>query len=260
MNRDDDFHIKIGRVRDRTAGHHRKRFVGCVLASAQKAGGFSAARGRSVRSTFGRGRPAAFLASRSLTDRFRHVVVKARVVRQKGGVSAALSAHVNYLRRDGVTKEGEPTRMFGGNGRDCDARAFAERCEGDRHHFRFVVSPDDALEMTDLRAFTCDLMNYMERDLGTKLDWTAVDHWNTEHPHVHILVRGKADDGRNLVISRDYISHGLRARAAHLVTLELGPRTNLEIRQELDTPKSKQIAGPSWTVCSQPKPYAMTKL
>ena len=57
--------------------------------------------------------------------------------------------------------------MFGGNGRECDSRAFAERCEGDRHHFRFIVSPDDALEMTDLRAFTCDLMSEMERDLGT---------------------------------------------------------------------------------------------
>jgi type IV secretory pathway VirD2 relaxase len=111
------------------------------------------ARRRSARSTFGRGRPAALLAGRSLTDRSCRVVVKARVVRQKAGASAPLSAHLSYLRRDGVSKEGEPARMFGGDGRDCDARAFAERCEGDRHHFRFIVSPDDALEMTDLRAF-----------------------------------------------------------------------------------------------------------
>jgi hypothetical protein len=86
------------------------------------------------------------------------------------------------------------------DGRDSDVRAFAERCEGDRHHFRFIVSPDDALEMTDLRAFTCDLISEMERDLNTKLDWTAVDHWNTEHPLVHVIVRGKGDDGRDLVI------------------------------------------------------------
>jgi type IV secretory pathway VirD2 relaxase len=130
-------------------------------------------------------------------------VVKARVVRQKAGASAPLSAHMRYLRRDGVSREGEPARMFGDDGRDTDARAFADRCESDRHHFRFIVSPDDALEMMDLRAFTSDLMADMERDLGTKLDWTAVDHWNTEHPHVHILVRGKVDDGRDLVISRD---------------------------------------------------------
>jgi type IV secretory pathway VirD2 relaxase len=133
--------------------------------------------------------------------------------------------------------------MFGGDGRECDSRAFVERCEGDRHHFRFIVSPDDALEMTDLRAFTCDLTSEMERDLGTKLDWIGVDHWNTEHPHVHILVRGKGADGRDMVISRNYISHGLRWRAEHLVTLELGPRTDLELHRELDA----QVDADGWT-------------
>ena len=33
--------------------------------------------------------------------------------------------------------------------------------------------------------------------------------------NVESIVRGKADDGRDLVISRDYISHGMRARAEH---------------------------------------------
>jgi hypothetical protein len=120
----------------------------------------------------------------------------------------------------------------------CDVRAFAERCEGDQHHFRFIVSPDDAIELTDLCAFTRDL-----RDLGTKLEWTAVPHWNTEHPHIHFIVRGKGDDGRDLVISRDYISHGLRARAEHLVTLELGPRSELEIRRGLEA----QVDADRWT-------------
>ena len=60
--------------------------------------------------------------------------------------------------------------------------------------------------MADLRAFTRELMADVERDLGTRLDWVAVDHWNTDNPHVHVLVRGRADDGQDLVISRDYIS------------------------------------------------------
>ena len=78
-------------------------------------------------------------------------------------------------------------------------------------------------------------MDQASRDLGTRLDWVAIDHWNTEHPHIHILVRGRADDGKDLVISRDYISTGLRARAGDLVTHELGPRTELEARQRLET-------------------------
>lgn len=54
-------------------------------------------------------------------------------------------------------------------------------------------------------------MAQAERDLGTELDWIAVDHWNTDNPHIHVLVRGKADDGKDLVISRDYISRGFAA-------------------------------------------------
>src|SRR3546814_5011609 len=77
--------------------------------------------------------------------------------------------------------------------------AFAARCEEDRHHFRFIVSPEDAGDMADLRAFTRELMDDVARDLGTDLDWVAVDHWNTDNPHIHVLLRGKADDGTDLV-------------------------------------------------------------
>src|SRR5205085_6606094 len=113
-------------------------------------------------------------------------------------------------------------------------RAFAERSKDDRHHFRFIVSPQDAEQLSDLRAFTRDLMAQAERDLGTKLDWIGVDHWNTDNPHIHVIVRGKGDDGRDLVIARDYLSHGLRARAAHRVTLELGPLNDYVIHRHLD--------------------------
>ena len=121
-------------------------------------------------------------------------------------------------------------------------RDFAERCADDRHHFRFIVSPEDATEMAELRAFTRDLMANAERDLGTRVEWVAVEHHNTEHPHVHVLVRGRADDGADLVISRDYIREGMRARAQALVTLELGPRTEVEIRRELQS----QIDAERW--------------
>jgi type IV secretory pathway VirD2 relaxase len=86
-------------------------------------------------------------------------------------------------------------------------------------------------------------MNQASRDLGTRLDWVAVDHWNTEHPHVHILVRGRTDDGSDLVVSRDYISKGLRARAGDLVTRELGPRSELEFRRGLEA----EVAAERWT-------------
>jgi type IV secretory pathway VirD2 relaxase len=133
--------------------------------------------------------------------------------------------------------------MFDAEHDDADHRAFAERCEGDRHHFRFIVSPQDAEQLADLSAFSRDLMAQAERDLGTTLDWVGIDHWNTDNPHIHVIVRGRSDDGRDLVIARDYISHGIRARAAHLATLELGPRSDLEIRRDLDA----QIDADRWT-------------
>ena len=56
-------------------------------------------------------------------------------------------------------------------------------------------------------------------------------------------MRGRADDGKDLVISRDYISVGLRARAGDLVTRELGPRSELETRQRLEG----EVTAERWT-------------
>jgi type IV secretory pathway VirD2 relaxase len=246
---DDDFNPRLGRIHHGNQGAKRpKSFAGEVMRAVKKAGHRGPAFGQSGRaggrSTFGRGRRAALsLASRSPS---RRVVVMARIVRQRGGRlrSAPLSKHVAYLKREGVTLDGADARMFDLTSDDADTKAFVERCAVDRHHFRFTVSPEDAGQMADLRAFTRELMVDVERDLGAKLDWAAVDHWNTDNPHIHILVRGRADDERDLVIiSRDYTSNGLRGRAAERVTLELGPRSELEIRDGLE----KEVEAERWT-------------
>lgn len=243
MTRDDDLRVRPGRIGDVRAPRRARSFLAQALAATQKAGGFRhGAQGlTSSRSTFGRGRAAALQARARLRADSRVVTIKARVVRH-GTPGAPLSTHLSYLRRDGVTRDGAPGQMFDATG-DADHRAFSERCEGDRHHFRFIVSPEDAVELGDLRAYTRDLMATAERDLGTQLDWVAVDHWNTEHPHIHVLVRGRADDGENLVISRDYISDGLRARAAERATLGLGPRTERDIHQGLE----REMQAERWT-------------
>jgi type IV secretory pathway VirD2 relaxase len=119
------------------------------------------------------------------------VVVKARVVGHQGRSfrSAPLSAQVAYLERDGFTRDGEKGSMFGATEDRAAAVAFARRSLDDRHHFRFVVTPQDAAEMTDLRAFTRDLVGQMESDLGTRPDWVGIAHWNTDNPHVHLSAR-----------------------------------------------------------------------
>ncbi len=249
MNRHgDDLHIRPGRIRDGGRGGGRpKSFVGEVMRAAKKAGhvgeSFGRGKGGASRSRFGRGRRAAL--SLSLRSISRRVVMKARVVRHHGTRfrSAPLPKHIAYLKREGVTRDGADARIFDAASDAGDERAFAGRCEDDRHHFRFIISPEDAAELENLRTFTRELMADVERDLGTKLDWVAVDHWNTDNPHVHVLIRGRADDGQDLVISRDYISRGFRDRAAERVTLELGPRNEQEIRSAL----GKEVEAERWT-------------
>lgn len=250
---DADLTIRPGRIRDKGPGAKRAQsLVGQVTRAARQAGhtgrGFNKASSGRSRSRFGRGRAATVTAA--LRSPSRRVIVKARVVRHHGAKfrAASLATHVAYLKRDGVTRDGGEAQLFNEVGDEADGRAFAERCgqEGpnaDRHHFRFIVSPEDADRMADLRGFTRDLMSQAERDLGTKLDWVAVDHWNTDNPHIHVLVRGVADDGRDLVIARDYIAKGFRARAEGLVDLELGPRSEQEIRTGLE----KDVAAERWT-------------
>ncbi len=239
-----EFRIRPGRIRS-TRAQQSRPFIAQALAAAQKAGGRVSRSGRITpgnRSRFGRGQRASIQANRLLTGRSRIVVIKTRVVRHTAR-SVPLDTHFNYLRREGVTRDGEKARMFGPESEEMDARTFAERCESDRHHFRFIVSPEDATDMADLKAHARELMGQMERDLGTKLDWVGVDHWNTDNPHIHIILRGRTDDSQDLVISRDYIKEGMRARAQDLVTQELGPRTDLDIHRNLE----RQVEAERWT-------------
>lgn len=246
MSEDDDVQPRAGRIRNSDPSSRKAtRFVGEVMRAARKAGhtgqGFSGSNRGGV--SGGRGRFTRTTAK--FTGPSRRVVVNARIVRHGSARhrSAPLGRHIGYLQRDGVGQDGQRADLFGHDSNTLEGRTISETWEEDRHHFRFIVSPEDAHQLEDLRAFTRDLMARAERDLGTKLDWVAVDHWNTDNPHIHILVRGKSDDGRDLVISRDYISHGLRARAEDLVQLELGPRSAREITSDLE----RQITTERWT-------------
>ena len=242
----DDFRVRPGRSRDVGRGSGRKvqSLAAQVRRAAAKAGyarrGPSRGKGTG---RHGRGRIAR-LRTRAPANG-RRVIIKARVVRHKGSKfrSAPLARHIAYLKRDGVTRDGRDAGLFDARSDSADGEAFAERCEDDRHHFRFIVSPEHAARMTDLRAFARELMDDMAADLGTRLDWVAVDHWNTDNPHIHVLVRGVDERGGDLVIDRDYIREGMRARAEERVTAELGLRTEQEIRTALE----QKVEAERWT-------------
>jgi type IV secretory pathway VirD2 relaxase len=159
---------------------------------------------------------------------WRRVIVKARIARHGTSDLAAARAHQHYIMRDGVTRDGGPGQLYDRERDIADGGDFLDNQKGDTYQFRLIVAPEDGARMAALKPFIRDLMIDMEQDLGTKLDWVAVDHYNTGHPHTHVIIAGHDDCGQDLVMARHYISHGIRTRARDLVTLELGPELEFE--------------------------------
>ena len=153
------------------------------------------------------------------------MVIKSRIVNLKHVTPQAVDAHLRYITRDGISHDGRPSQPYGAGTDTADWQEFAEKGRQDRHQFRFIVAPEDGVDINDLRAFTRQLMSTMQEDLATKLDWIAVDHWDTDNPHTHVVLRGKDDQGKDLIISRKYMTDGMRLRACELSTDWLGPRT-----------------------------------
>ena len=164
----------------------------------------------------------------------RRVMVKARVVKMGLAASKALMTHVRYVEREGAGEAGAEGQFFDKSSDAADAPAFAQRCDPDRHHFRLIVNPEDGRDLPDLKAYARQFMQRVEKDMGTSVDWVAGAHFDTGRPHLHILMRGKRDDARDLVLPRDYVSHGLRGRAQELATEILGPRQEMSAHAERD--------------------------
>jgi len=172
---------------------------------------------------------------RAANPHAQRVIVKARVVPLRNKIPAkAIREHLAYMARDAAARDGETGRLFDGAG-ELDRTAvdaFTERGLSCRHQFRFIVSPERGGDL-DLQDFTRNLVRAMERDLGTRIDYAAAVHYDTDQPHVHIVVNGRDDRGGDLVISRDYIAQGLRHRAMERATDALGYRSQLDILQSL---------------------------
>jgi type IV secretory pathway VirD2 relaxase len=161
----------------------------------------------------------------------RRCVVKARFVPMNAYGKRAAALHLAYVEREGVEPEGSPGRLYGQAGTSAVHEALSAPIEGEKRQFRLIVSPEDGAE-TDLTAFTRRFMAQVEADLGRPLLWGAVNHWNTDNPHVHIVIRGVDHAGRDLTIDGRYLAEGMRGRAQEILTNELGPRTELHINDQ----------------------------
>jgi len=239
------FRVRPGKPRvERDSGV--QKFTARVLRASRQASagaGKPLARGRGRGAEKGRGHVAARIIGGRLGPRARRVTVKARLVVHAQAAAGSTAAHLRYIQRDSVTREGERGQAYSADRDVADVEAFKARVEPDRHEFRFIISPEDATEIGDLHGYTRELMSRMETDLGTRLEWVAVDHWDTDNPHTHVVLRGVDATGENLVIARDYIAHGMRGRASELAIDLLGPQTEREMRERM----TREVGQERWT-------------
>jgi len=205
MNGGDDFNVKLGRIFSPGGTGKFVSFAGRVRRAAQNS---SKSSGWSVRKT-----------PRSTEQLFsRRVIVKVNLVKMGGQGYAVQKLHLDYIQRDSAAREGDKGHLFSRDDVLADADEFQKRGKDDRHQFRVILSPEDGKEIGDLRTFTRNVMSQMERDLETRLDWVAANHYDTAHPHTHVVIRGVDEDGKTLIIPRDYISHGMRDAAENIGT------------------------------------------
>ena len=164
------------------------------------------------------------------------VIVKALVSRHMGkgaDRAAALAKHIVYLGRAGAGAEGARPAFFDRDREGASPQAETEGWGEDRHHLRFIVSPEHG-DRLDLKSYVRDVMGRVSADLGEPgLEWIATCHYDTDQPHAHVLVRGRREDGRDLVIPRDYMGYGFRARAQEVAQERLGDLSRVEAERRI---------------------------
>jgi hypothetical protein len=181
---------------------------------------------------FGRGGTAP-LARGRLFAADRRVVVKTRWSGVMGGPSARRRRRPPSPTSSATGHPGWGEGLhFGATGDRTDAVALARRSLNDQHRFRFVVTPEDAAEMTDLRAFT--------------RRWRAISApgWTGSAspigtPTTRMRISWCVASQMTVPISSSHAitSHGLRSRAEDLVAAQLGPGPSM---------KSAPLSGGRW--------------
>jgi type IV secretory pathway VirD2 relaxase len=234
---DDDAGLKLGRLNP-GQGRKQQRLVPWWVGAMRRAKAARVMRRQPKTSAGGGG-----LRRRVAPPRMygRRSVVKAsfRRNRHNGG----WVRHARYLAREQAQREHERGLGFDGTREDLDMATVVRGWErGDEMVWSFIISPEDANRI-DLRRHARDFVGGMERDLGTQLEWVAIDHHNTDDEHLHLLIRGVRDDGRTLTLDRDYVREALRELSRELLDRELGPRSE----QEYLRARERVIEREQWT-------------
>ncbi len=186
-------------------------------------------------------------AATHASDPRQRAIVKVHYYKHAGGGAAALGVHGAYIEREGaqLAAEMEPHADYlsrdgqhgfydasqtGADGRERLAHWDRE----DGRHFRIILSAENGQAITDLTGYTREVMARAEAELGRPLQWVAVNHWDTDNPHTHIVLRGRDGAGQPLSLADNFIKHRLREIARDVASERLGPRTPDDERRAQD--------------------------
>lgn len=158
-----------------------------------------------------------------------------RMSYSKNDVPGQWAAFGRYIQRDSATQQNQKGEAFDAANERVNASHIMGDWQkaGDEHVFKFILSPEFG-DRHDMRAYTRDVVKELERDLGTKLEWVAADHYNTDDPHVHLAIRGVDERGNTLRIPREYVRQQLRQRTSEVATRHIGLRTDLDVAEAFD--------------------------
>lgn len=108
--------------------------------------------------------------------------------------------------------------------------------------FKVIISPEDPALANE--EYVRKVIEGLEKMLGRKLVWVAVQHDDTDHPHVHVIISREDGQGLDaehpLRIDPGIIKRGLREMASDIATRIRGyvNRNDIYRRQYFETDKA----------------------
>jgi len=174
-------------------------------------------------------------------------------------------AHGTYIEResakgDRLPSEREAANEIGSHVSDPDRLGLAQehplgrlaenwQKAGDKRIFKVIISPEDP--NVDFQRTASEMIARIEQYTGAPVEWGGVVHRNTDHPHTHIIVRGRLRSGEPLLLPPNLIRQGLREAVQSSLTRQLGPRTiaDIEHQKQIEltanrvTPLDRRLAG-----------------
>jgi Protein of unknown function (DUF3363) len=123
-----------------------------------------------------------------------------------------------------------PDRLGLAKERSLDSLAGNWQKAGDKRIFKIVISPEDS--DVNFQRTASDMIARIEQHTGVPVEWAGVVHRNTDHPHAHLILRGKLPSGEALQLPPMLIRKGLRETVQTSLTRQLGPRTMEDIQRQ----------------------------